>query len=151
MADLLSVCQCRRHGFNPWSGKIPHALEKLSPRATTSEPVLQSLSLNERSHRNEKPVHCNQRVAPTCHSQRKPWCRNEDPVQLKIDIINKYNLRKNHLSKKKNVSTKEFRINQATIQGRVCLEYLIKSVGITPRMYSCIQKTGTFSYLLLYL
>ena len=21
-----STCQSRRHGFNPWSGKIPHAL-----------------------------------------------------------------------------------------------------------------------------
>ena len=51
-----SVCQCRRHGFNPWSRKIPHAMEQrspcpqllslcsraqelqlLSPRATTTE------------------------------------------------------------------------------------------------------------------
>ena len=29
-----SACQCRRHRFNPWSGKIPHATEQLSPRAT---------------------------------------------------------------------------------------------------------------------
>ena len=34
-----STCQCRGHGFNPWSGKIPHALEKLSPCITTTEPV----------------------------------------------------------------------------------------------------------------
>ena len=26
-----SACQRRRHGFQPWSGKIPHASEKLSP------------------------------------------------------------------------------------------------------------------------
>ena len=26
-----STCQCRRHGFDPWSGKIPHALEQLRP------------------------------------------------------------------------------------------------------------------------
>ena len=25
------------HGFEPWSGKIPHAAEQLSPRATTTE------------------------------------------------------------------------------------------------------------------
>ena len=37
-----SACQCRRHGFDPWSGKIPHAVEQLSQRATTIEPVLQS-------------------------------------------------------------------------------------------------------------
>ena len=29
-----------RHGFEPWSGKIPHAAEQLSPCATTTEPVL---------------------------------------------------------------------------------------------------------------
>ena len=27
-------------GFNPWSGKIPHAAEQLSPCATTTEPEL---------------------------------------------------------------------------------------------------------------
>ena len=26
-----SACQCRIHRFNPWSGKIPHAVEQLSP------------------------------------------------------------------------------------------------------------------------
>ena len=35
-----SACQCRKHGFNPWSGKIAHAAEQLSPSATTTEPVL---------------------------------------------------------------------------------------------------------------
>ena len=28
------------HGFEPWSGKISHAAEQLSPCATTTEPVL---------------------------------------------------------------------------------------------------------------
>ena len=32
-----SACQGRRHGFNPCTGKIPHAEEQLSPRATTTE------------------------------------------------------------------------------------------------------------------
>ena len=31
---------CKGHGFKPWSGKIPHAAEQLSPCATTTEPVL---------------------------------------------------------------------------------------------------------------
>ena len=35
-----SSCQCRGHGFEPWSGKIPHAAEQLSPCATTTEPAL---------------------------------------------------------------------------------------------------------------
>ena len=32
-----STCQCREHGFNPWSGKIPHALGQLNPSARTTE------------------------------------------------------------------------------------------------------------------
>ena len=32
-----STCQCRRYGFNPWSGKTPQALGQLSPCATTTE------------------------------------------------------------------------------------------------------------------
>ena len=35
-----SACQCRGHGFEPWSGKIPHAVEQLSPCTTTTEPAL---------------------------------------------------------------------------------------------------------------
>ena len=37
---LRIACQCRRHGFEPWSRKIPHAAEQLSPCATTIEPAL---------------------------------------------------------------------------------------------------------------
>ena len=35
-----SICQCRGHGFKPWSGKIPHAEEQLSPCTTATEPAL---------------------------------------------------------------------------------------------------------------
>ena len=38
--------QCGRHGFDPWSGKIPNATEQLSACVTTIEPVLQ----HKRSH-----------------------------------------------------------------------------------------------------
>ena len=31
-----------RHGFDPWSGKIPHASEQLSPCASATEPALLS-------------------------------------------------------------------------------------------------------------
>ena len=34
------TCQCRRHGLDPGSRKIPHAVEQLSLCATTIEPVL---------------------------------------------------------------------------------------------------------------
>ena len=35
-----SACQYRRHGFDPWSWKIPHAAKQPSPCTTTIEPVL---------------------------------------------------------------------------------------------------------------
>ena len=34
-----SICQCRRHRFNPWSRKVPHASEPLSPCTMTIETV----------------------------------------------------------------------------------------------------------------
>ena len=55
--------------FEPWSGKISHAAQQLSPRATTTEarmpqllkPVhLEPVLRNKRSHRSEKLVHRNQ-------------------------------------------------------------------------------------------
>jgi len=35
-----SACQCRGHGFDPWSRKLPHAAGQLSLCATTSELAL---------------------------------------------------------------------------------------------------------------
>ena len=44
-----SACQCRGHGFEPWSGRIPHAAERLGPWATTTEPAhLEPVLRNER-------------------------------------------------------------------------------------------------------
>ena len=40
VVQWLRMHQCMGHGFEPWSGKIPHATEKLSPCATTTEPAL---------------------------------------------------------------------------------------------------------------
>ena len=40
LSSKESACQCRRHEFDPWSGKIPQAAGQLSPCATTIEPVL---------------------------------------------------------------------------------------------------------------
>ena len=46
-----SANQCRIHVSNLWSGKIPHASEQLSPCATTTEPVFQSLgAANTKAH-----------------------------------------------------------------------------------------------------
>ena len=43
------------HRFSPWSGKIPHTTEQLSPCTATTKPVL----CNKRSHHSEKLTHCN--------------------------------------------------------------------------------------------
>ena len=43
--EPMSLCQCRRHRFNPWSGKIPHAAGQLSPCTTTIKPVLWNLGV----------------------------------------------------------------------------------------------------------
>ena len=54
-----SACKCRGRGFHhPWSGKVPHASDQLSPvhhsyGAGSLEPTLRS----KRSHCNEKPWH----------------------------------------------------------------------------------------------
>ena len=72
-----SICQCRRYGFDPWSGKIPHGMEQLSPWATTIEPVLKSLGATT-----TEPMCCNCRssgtLEPVLHSVRTH--HNEKPV-----------------------------------------------------------------------
>ena len=35
-----SACQCRRHQFDPWFRKIPHAKEQKIPYTTTTDPEL---------------------------------------------------------------------------------------------------------------
>ena len=37
-----SAHQCRRHRFNPWTRKMPHPVEQLSPCATATEPTLRN-------------------------------------------------------------------------------------------------------------
>ena len=41
------TCQCRRHVFDSWSRKIPHAEKQLSRCSTMTEPVLEVGSLND--------------------------------------------------------------------------------------------------------
>ena len=82
-----SACQCRGHGFEPWSGKIPHAVEQLGPWATTTEPVrLEPVLCNKRARDSEEARAPRWRVAPACRNWRKPSHRNEDPTQPKIKI-----------------------------------------------------------------
>ena len=73
-SDWESACQCRGHGFEPWSGKIPHATEQLGPWATTAEPArLEPVLRNKRGHDSERPAHRDEewpRLAATRESPR---------------------------------------------------------------------------------
>ena len=86
-----SASQCRRHGFDPWSGKIPRAAEQRSPQATTAEPELTARelqllkSVNARAHalQPERPP-----LGEACSPKLdKSLCSSEDPAQSKINKI----------------------------------------------------------------
>ena len=62
-----STCQCKKREFDPWSGKIPHALEQLNLWATSVKPVLWSLG--------------SKTTAPTYYDCWSPWAL--DPVPCK--------------------------------------------------------------------
>ena len=99
-----SACQCRRRGFDPWSRKIPHAVEKLSLCATAIEPVLwspgatatglmccSSWSLHSvEPVLHKRPLHW-EALRPQLESspcfpplEKSPHCR-EDPAEPKIN------------------------------------------------------------------
>ena len=60
-----SACQCRGHGFEPWSGKIPHAADQLGPWATTTESAhLEPVLRNRRGHDSERPAHRDEEWPP---------------------------------------------------------------------------------------
>ena len=82
-----SACQCRGHGFEPWSGRIPHATEQLGPWATTTEPAhLEPVLCDRRGHDSERPVHRNEEWPPLAATRGSPRTKkNEDPTQLKIN------------------------------------------------------------------
>ena len=85
LSSKESACQCGRHGFDPSSGKIPHAVGQLSPCATTiwawaleprscnywSRSTLEPELCLKRSQCNEKPTHHNERVDSACCDKRK--------------------------------------------------------------------------------
>ena len=57
-----SHCQCRRHRFDPWPGKIPHAAEQLCLCTTTAEsmcPRAHALQEASTPQLELQPVHCN--------------------------------------------------------------------------------------------
>ena len=74
----LRIClQCRGHGFNPCSRKIPHTKQQLGPCITTTEHTC----CNYWSPRTQEPVLCNNRG----HHNEKPAQRNKSsshPLRL---------------------------------------------------------------------
>ena len=68
-----SACQCRGHGFEPWSGRIPHAAEQLGPWATTTGPAhLEPVLCNKRDHDSERPAHRDEEWAPLATTRESP-------------------------------------------------------------------------------
>ena len=64
-----SACQCRGHGFEPCSGRIPRAAEQLGPWATTTEPArLEPVLRNKRGRDSEEARAPRWRVAPACRN-----------------------------------------------------------------------------------
>ena len=68
-----SACQCRGHGFEPWSGKIPHAVEQLGPCVTTTEPArLEPVLHNKRGRYSERPAHRDEEWPPLATTRESP-------------------------------------------------------------------------------
>ena len=68
-----SACQCRAHGFDPWSGKIPHAAEQLGPCTTTTEPArLEPVPRNKRGRDSERPAHRDEGWPPLAATRESP-------------------------------------------------------------------------------
>ena len=68
-----SACQCRGHGFEPWSGKIPHAAEQLGPWATITEPArLEPVLRNKRGCDSERPAHRDEEWPPLAATRESP-------------------------------------------------------------------------------
>ena len=75
-----SACQCRGHGFEPRSGKIPHAAEQLGPWDTTTEPARLELVLgNKRGRDSERPAHRDEEWPPLAATRESP--RTETKTQ----------------------------------------------------------------------
>ena len=80
-----SACQCRGHGFEPWSGKIPHATEQLGPWATTTEPErLEPLLRNKRGRDSERPAHRDEEWPPLAVTGESPHTETKTQHSQKI-------------------------------------------------------------------
>ena len=74
-----SAFQCRGHGFEPWSGKIPHAAERLGPWPTIAELARLEPVLHKRGHDSERPAHRDEEWPPLAATRESP--RTETKTQ----------------------------------------------------------------------
>ena len=82
-----SACQCRGHGFEPWSGKVPHAVEQMGPWATITEPAcLEPVLRNKRGRDSERPAHCDEEWPLLAATRESP--RTEMKTQHSQKLIN---------------------------------------------------------------
>ena len=110
------ACQCRRHRFNSWFGKTPHAEKQLSLCTTTIGPVLYSWGTataeahaplepvfhRKRSHNNEKPAHRDRRAEFLISVNRESTC-SPTKTQWKQKINKIIDKKKRALCSKKNL------------------------------------------------
>ena len=73
--------QCRRHGLDPWSGKIPHASKPLSLHTTTEAHALGPACCNTRSPCAES-LRLATREAPAMSSRH---IATEQPPRLQLE------------------------------------------------------------------
>ena len=92
------ACQCRGHGFDPWSWWIPRALQQLSLCTTITEPALQSprAAITE-AHAAQSPrsatretttmgsLHTSPGEQPRSPQLEKARTSNKEPVQPKTN------------------------------------------------------------------
>ena len=75
-----SACQCRGPGFEPWSGKIPHAVEQLGPWATITEPAhLEPVLRNGRGRDSERPAQRDEEWPPLATTREGPRTETTTP------------------------------------------------------------------------
>ena len=75
---------CRGYQFDPWSGKIPHAAEQLSPGATLLIPCSRASALQQRSHHSEKPAQDSQTQLPLAATRESPHAATKTQCSQKV-------------------------------------------------------------------
>ena len=106
-----SACQCRGHGFEPWSGRIPHAAEQLGPWATTTEPArLEPVLRSGRGRDSERPAHRDEEWPPLAATGESPR------TETKTQHSQKFKKIKNNTVKKKQTNVRNTYTNKSILQ-----------------------------------